>query len=60
MPKNLNLAELGRFMKHSFAGRVNAEKIAAIRDMWKGKLVLKGVVSEEEDLGCEFGFAGDQ
>ena len=48
MPKNLNLAELGRFMKHSFAGRVNAEKIAPIRDMWKGKLVLKGVVSEED------------
>ncbi len=48
MPRNLNLTELGQFMKHSFAGRVNVEKIAPIRDMWKGKLVLKGLVSEED------------
>ena len=48
MPKKLNLAELGRFMTYSFAGRMNAEKIAPIRDMWKGKLVLKGVASEED------------
>ena len=48
MPKNLNLAELGRFMKHSFAGRVNEEKIAPIRDRWNGKLVLKGIASEED------------
>ncbi len=48
MPKNLSLSELGQFMKHSFIGRVNAEKIAPIRDMWKGKLVLKGIVNEED------------
>ncbi|MEO2032285.1 MAG: alpha-hydroxy acid oxidase [Planctomycetaceae bacterium] len=48
MPKNLNLANLGEFMKHSFVGRVNAERIAPIRDMWKGKLVLKGIASEED------------
>lgn len=48
MPKKLNLAELGRFMTYSFAGRVNAERIAPIRDMWKGRLVLKGVASEED------------
>jgi L-lactate dehydrogenase (cytochrome) len=48
MPENLNLANLGRFMTHSFVGRVNAERIAPIRDMWKGKLVLKGIASEED------------
>jgi L-lactate dehydrogenase (cytochrome) len=48
MPQHLNLAELGRFMKHSFVGRVNMDRIAPIRDMWKGPLVLKGIVSEED------------
>lgn len=48
MPKHLNLAELWRFMKHSFSGKLNAEKIAPIRDMWNGKLVLKGIMSEED------------
>lgn len=48
MPANLNMANLARFMKHAFVGRVNAEKLAPIRDMWKGRLVLKGVASEED------------
>jgi L-lactate dehydrogenase (cytochrome) len=48
MPENLNLANLGLFMRHSFVGRVNADKIGPIRDLWKGKLVLKGVASEED------------
>lgn len=46
MPKGLDLAELGKFMDHTFTGRLNEEKIKPIRDMWKGKLVLKGVASE--------------
>jgi L-lactate dehydrogenase (cytochrome) len=47
-PKGLNLKQLGAFMDETFSGRLNAEKIAPIRDMWKGKLVLKGVASEED------------
>lgn len=46
MPKGLNLAELGQYMDKTFAGRLNEEKIKPIRDMWKGKLVLKGVANE--------------
>ncbi|MFD2727682.1 alpha-hydroxy acid oxidase [Hyunsoonleella rubra] len=46
MPKNLDLKQLGKFMDQTFSGRLNAEKIKPIRDMWKGKLVLKGVASE--------------
>lgn len=46
MPKGLDLAQLGKFMDQTFSGRLNAEKIKPIRDMWKGKLVLKGVASE--------------
>ena len=48
MPENLNLSRLGQFMNATFTGRVDVDKIAPIRDMWKGSLVLKGVVSEED------------
>lgn len=58
MPKNLNLAALGQFMNQTFTGRIDAEKLKPIRDMWKGALVLKGIVNEEDakkavDLGVD-------
>jgi len=46
MPTNLNLENLGVFMEQAFCKRMDEEKIAPIRDLWKGKIVLKGVVSE--------------
>lgn len=46
MPKNLDLKKLGKFMDQTFSGRLNEEKIKPIRDMWEGKLVLKGVATE--------------
>ena len=48
MPGGLNLKGLGQFMNDTFSGRLSEEKISPIRDMWKGKLVLKGVASEED------------
>ncbi|WP_282030780.1 alpha-hydroxy acid oxidase [Winogradskyella eximia] len=48
MPKGLDLRQLGKFMDQTFSGRLNEEKIKPIRDMWKGKLVLKGVASEHD------------
>ncbi|MEO6452962.1 MAG: alpha-hydroxy acid oxidase [Ginsengibacter sp.] len=48
MTKGLSLRRLGQFMNETFTGRIDADKIKPIRDMWKGKLVLKGVVSEED------------
>tara|TARA_R110002050_G_scaffold288930_2_gene441265 strand:- start:661 stop:1806 length:1146 start_codon:yes stop_codon:yes gene_type:complete len=45
MPKDLDLKQLGKFMDQTFSGRLNEEKIKPIRDMWKGKIVLKGVAS---------------
>ena len=48
MPKGLNLKKLGEFMDATFSGRLNEDRIASIRDQWKGKLVIKGVVSEED------------
>lgn len=58
MPKGLNLKKLGEFMDTTFSGRLNEDRIAAIRDQWKGKLVIKGVVSESDtqkaiDLGID-------
>ncbi|UXP32625.1 alpha-hydroxy-acid oxidizing protein [Reichenbachiella agarivorans] len=48
MPKGLNMKQLGKFMDQTFSGRLNEDKVAAIRDKWKGKIVLKGVASEED------------
>ncbi|NVK53555.1 MAG: alpha-hydroxy-acid oxidizing protein [Flavobacteriaceae bacterium] len=48
MPKNLDLKQLGQFMDQTFSGRLNEEKIKPIRDMWKGKIVLKGVANEAD------------
>jgi L-lactate dehydrogenase (cytochrome) len=48
MPKGLNLKKLGEFMDVTFSGRLNEDRIASIRDQWKGKLVIKGVVSEQD------------
>lgn len=58
MPKGLNLKQLAQFMDKTFSGRLNPEKIKPIRDMWPGKLVLKGVASPTDaqaavDLGLD-------
>ena len=50
MPKKLNLKGLGAFMDATFSGRLNEGRIAAIREQWKGKLIIKGIVSEEDTL----------
>jgi len=48
IPKGMNMHHLGLFMDQTFDGRLNEEKIKILRDKWKGKLVLKGVASEED------------
>ncbi|MDT0553053.1 alpha-hydroxy acid oxidase [Urechidicola vernalis] len=48
MPKNLDIKQLGKFMDETFSGRLNEEKIKPIRDVWPGKLVLKGVANEAD------------
>lgn len=59
MPKGLKLGALGQYMNQTFSGRVNEAKIAPIRDRWKGKLVLKGVASEEDTaMAIRLGFDG--
>ena len=59
MPKGLNMGKLGEYMNKTFSGRVNEEKVAAIRDRWKGKLVLKGVASEQDtEMAIKLGLDG--
>lgn len=52
MKKGMDMKQLGKFMNATFTGRVDADKVAAIRDKWKGKLVVKGVVSEQDAELC--------
>ena len=59
IPRGTNLRDLGLFMKKTFNGRLNEEKIKAIRDKWKGKLVLKGVACEEDaEMAVALGLDG--
>ena len=58
-PKGLSMKQLGLYMNDTFSGRVNAERVAPIRDRWKGNLVLKGVASEQDaEAAVKMGFDG--
>jgi L-lactate dehydrogenase (cytochrome) len=48
LPKGLSMKHLGLFMNKTFSGRLNPARIQAIRDKWKGKLVIKGIVTPED------------
>ncbi|HJM63008.1 MAG: alpha-hydroxy-acid oxidizing enzyme [Roseibacillus sp.] len=50
VPKGLSMKHLALFMNKTFSGRLNEDRIKAIRDRWQGKLVVKGIVNEED---CE-------
>lgn len=48
IPDGLSMKHLGLFMNKTFSGRLSADKISAIRDRWKGKLVVKGIVNPDD------------
>lgn len=48
IPKGLNFQKLGEFMDITFSGRLNEERIASIRSKWKGTLIIKGIVGEQD------------
>lgn len=52
IPKGFDLKQLGLFMNQTFSGRLDEQRIARLRDQWKGKLVLKGVAIEEDAEMC--------
>lgn len=52
MEKGLSMSQLGQFMNRTFSGKVDSEKVKAIRDIWKGPLVLKGITTKEDIEEC--------
>jgi L-lactate dehydrogenase (cytochrome) len=59
MPKGLDMKQLGQYMNQTFSGKLSEERIRAIRDRWKGKLVLKGVSTvEDAELAIQLGVDG--
>jgi L-lactate dehydrogenase (cytochrome) len=48
IPKGTNMKQLGQFMNQTFTGRLTPARLQALRDKWKGKLVIKGVVTSED------------
>jgi L-lactate dehydrogenase (cytochrome) len=48
IPDGTNMKHLGLFMNKTFSGRLNVSRIRAIRDLWQGRLIVKGVVCPED------------
>src|SRR5699024_11729601 len=43
IPEGMDMHHLGLFMDQTFNGRLNEGRIKALRDKWKGNLVIKGL-----------------
>ncbi|MGJ3241797.1 MAG: alpha-hydroxy acid oxidase [Opitutales bacterium] len=48
IPKGLSMKHLGLFMNKTFSGRLSEDRIKSLREKWQGKMVVKGVVTEED------------
>ncbi len=58
LPKRLGVLHLAEFMNSQFSGRLTPQRLAVLRDMWPGHLVVKGIVTEEDaqvalDIGAD-------
>lgn len=42
------MKHLAQYMNKTFSGRLNADRIKALRDKWKGNLVVKGITNHED------------
>ena len=59
LPKGLDLKHLGEFISKTFDGRLTRAKLGALRDRWKGTLVVKGIVTAEDaEAALELGADG--
>jgi L-lactate dehydrogenase (cytochrome) len=52
VPDNLKKREALHFMSNLVVGHITPEIIATLRERWKGKLVLKGILSADEARQC--------
>lgn len=48
IPRGYNIKQLGQFMNETFNGILTVEKVKRLREQWKGKLVVKGIATEED------------
>lgn len=48
MPPNMPTDELAEFMNNTVMGRVDLEGLKPIRDLWKGPLVIKGLINLDD------------
>jgi L-lactate dehydrogenase (cytochrome) len=46
MPKDMPIDQLAAFMNKTVMGRVDIEGLKPIRELWKGPLVIKGLINE--------------
>lgn len=58
IPRGMNMHHLGLFMNKTFNGRLNEDRVKELRDKWKGKLIIKGL-SSEQDLEKVIGLGFD-
>jgi isopentenyl diphosphate isomerase/L-lactate dehydrogenase-like FMN-dependent dehydrogenase len=52
LPDTLTLAELGSSIDRLMEGHVSLERLKGIRDRWRGKLVVKGVLDPADAESC--------
>lgn len=52
IPKGLNMHHLGLFMNSTFDGRLHEDRLKMLRDIWKDKLVIKGIAHEADVEKC--------
>ncbi|WP_350334467.1 alpha-hydroxy acid oxidase [Coralliovum pocilloporae] len=48
VPEGLSLAELGAYLAEETSCIVTIDRIREIRDLWKGRLIIKGILSETD------------
>lgn len=48
MPNGMQSDQLAAFMNKTVMGRVDIEGLRPIRDLWKGPLIIKGLISESD------------
>lgn len=59
LPKGQSLKHLGEFMNRTFSGRLTTTRLSGLRDRWKGRLVVKGLVNEDDvDKALAIGIDG--
>ena len=59
LTKGHGLRHMSEFMDRHFSGRLSPQRLATLRDLWPGKLVVKGIVTEEDaELALDHGADG--